>query len=190
MDIRNGSIGPHTGLDQDSEQAVTIAGANGEPVGADPGYIDPGYMEARRGNRLVAVALEQDLLPSQDRSADAIDVTARVNLMAAGDLVEGRRPHQVSRPIRVAVVPHPGDYLALSGADTVVFVEVTDVAGASGDPSGIVVSAGAPRRDTGPILAASGWEPSRSSYPEKAVARKLLVDSARTGDIAIITISD
>ncbi len=190
MDNRYGSIDPHIALDQDADAVVTLAGTTGEPVGTDRGSGDPGYVEARQGNRLVAVALEQDLLPSQDRSADAVDVIAWVNLMASGDLVGGRRPRQISRPIRVAVVPHPGDYLALNGADAVVFVEVTDVAGASEEPAGIVVSAGAPRRDTGPILAASGWEPSSSSYPEKAVARKLLVDSAGTGDIAIITIGD
>lgn len=149
-----------------------------------------GYIEARSGDRLVAVSLEQDLLPTQDRSAEAIEVTAQINLMASGDLIDGRRPRQLSRRIRVAVVPHPGDYLALSGAESVVFVEVTEVAGSADGPAGILVAACAPRRDTGTILATGGWEPSRSSYPEKAVARKLLADIGRTGDVSIVTVTE
>ncbi len=160
MDIQNGSVGEY------------------------------GYLETRTSNRLVAVSLEQDLLPSEDRSAEAVEVTAQIDLMTSGDLIEGRRPRQLSRRIRVAVVPHPGDYLALSGAETVVFVEVTDVAGTADDPAGILVSACAPRRDTGTILAPEGWQPSRASYPEKTVARKLLVDTGRNGDISIITVTE
>lgn len=147
-----------------------------------------GRTEARIGNRLVTLAPEQNLLPSEDRSADAIEITVRINLMASGDRVGGHRPRQISGCIRVAFSPGPGDYLAVSGGDTVVFVEITDVAGSPQDPDGVQVTGAAARRDAGPLLAATGWQPSPSSYPDQAVARKLLTES-RTGDITTITVS-